>query len=136
MKGALRDALRATWARPEGRVGLSVLSIIVAVALLLPPLLQDPRAQPDILNGSLRPPNASHWLGTDHLSRDVFSRVVHGARVSLAVAAGAVALSVTLGALIGLVAGYAEIAAGQRFHEGAKLGEQRLIETVAGAERS
>ena len=75
--------------------------------LLLPPMLQDPQAQPDILNGSLRPPNASHLLGTDHLSRDVLSRVVHGARVSLAVAAGAVALSVTLGALIGLVAGYA-----------------------------
>ena len=107
MKESLQYALRVTWARPEGRIGLTILAIIVVAALLLPPMLQDPRAQPDILNGSLRPPNANHLLGTDHLSRDVLSRVVHGARVSLAVAAGAVALSVTLGALIGLIAGYA-----------------------------
>ena len=52
------------------------------------------------------PPSAEHPFGTDQLSRDVLSRVVSGARVSLAVAALAVALSVTLGAGVGLVAGY------------------------------
>jgi peptide/nickel transport system permease protein len=102
-----REGLRETWSRPEGRIGVVVLTVILLVALTLPPLLQDPRAQPDILGGALRPPSWAHWLGTDHLSRDVFSRLVYGARISLAVAAGAVALSVTLGALIGLVAGYA-----------------------------
>ena len=60
MKESVRYALRVTWARPEGRIGLTILAIIVVAALLLPPMLQDPRAQPDILNGSLRPPTASH----------------------------------------------------------------------------
>jgi hypothetical protein len=64
MKESVGYALRVTWARPEGRIGLTILAIIVVAALLLPPMLQDPRAQPDILNGSLRPPNASHLLGT------------------------------------------------------------------------
>ena len=51
------------------------------------------------------PPSAEHPFGTDQLSRDVLSRVVSGARVSLAVAGIAVALSVSLGAAVGLVAG-------------------------------
>jgi peptide/nickel transport system permease protein len=98
--------LRAVWSHAGGRGGLLALGLIVALALLAPPFLQDPRAQPDIVHGVLLPPSATHWLGTDHLSRDVLSRVILGARVSLAVAAGAVALSITLGALVGLLAGY------------------------------
>jgi peptide/nickel transport system permease protein len=100
------EGLRAVWSRAGGRAGLIALTLIVTLALLAPPFLQDPRAQPDIVHGILLPPSATHWLGTDHLSRDVLSRVIRGARVSLAVAGGAVALSITLGALVGLVAGY------------------------------
>ena len=53
------------------------------------------------------PPGPEHWFGTDPLSRDVLSRVVSGARVSLAVAALAVLVSITIGAAVGLTAGYA-----------------------------
>ena len=76
------------------------------LAIAGPALLPDPAAQVDPLDGASSPPSADHPFGTDQLSRDVLSRVVSGARVSLAVAAIAVALSVSLGAAVGLVAGY------------------------------
>jgi peptide/nickel transport system permease protein len=66
----------------------------------------DPFRQFDIVGLANDPPSVEHPFGTDQLSRDVLSRVVNGARISLAVAGLAVALSVTLGAGIGLVAGY------------------------------
>ena len=59
----------------------------------------------DILN-TLRPPSAVHWFGTDQLGRDVFSRVVVGARDVLEVAPLATLLGVVLGAMLGLVTGY------------------------------
>jgi len=55
----------------------------------------------------LTPPDSRFWLGTDELGRDIFSRIVFGARVSLQVVAAAVALSLVLGAAIGLLSGYA-----------------------------
>jgi peptide/nickel transport system permease protein len=70
-----------------------------------PWLLPDPLAQPDILAGSL-PPGLGHPFGTDQLSRDVLARVATGARISLGVSVLAVALSVTLGAAVGIVSGY------------------------------
>ena len=53
-------------------------------------------------------PSAAHWLGVDHLSRDVFARLAEGARVSLAVAVAATALATTIGALVGVVSGMTE----------------------------
>ena len=100
-------ALHRAWADRGGRRGLLVLAVLVVLALLGPAALPDPRAQPDLATGTLRPPTVAHLLGTDHLSRDVLSRVVTGARVSLGVAVGAVLLAVTLGAGVGLLAGYA-----------------------------
>jgi peptide/nickel transport system permease protein len=97
---------REAWARPTGRLALTVLALFCLAAVALPPVLPDPRAQPDVLSQALRPPSRTHPFGTDQLSRDVLARVVSGARVSLTVAAGAVLLSTTLGALVGLVAGY------------------------------
>jgi peptide/nickel transport system permease protein len=82
------------------------LGAIVLFGIFAPFALPDPFAQPDIVAGAMRAPSALHPFGTDQLSRDVLSRVATGARVSLAVAAVAVALSMTLGALVGLVAGY------------------------------
>lgn len=95
------------WQDRGGRLGLVLLLLLILIAVFAPLILQDPRAQPDIAFGTLRPPSLAHPLGTDHDSRDVLSRLASGGRVSLGVAMGAVALSVTLGALVGLVAGYA-----------------------------
>ncbi|MEA2712240.1 MAG: peptide/nickel transport system permease protein [Gemmatimonadales bacterium] len=99
------DALAAAWRHPQGRVGALILLIVAVTAIVGPWLLPDPLSQPDILAGSM-PPGLGHPFGTDQLNRDILSRVVTGARVSLSVALLAVALSMTLGAAVGLVAGY------------------------------
>jgi peptide/nickel transport system permease protein len=98
-------ALHDVWSNPRGRVGAIVLLLLAAAAIVGPAFLPDPLAQPDILGGSL-PPGLGHPFGTDQLSRDVLARVVAGARISLSVALLAVALSATIGAAVGLIAGY------------------------------
>jgi peptide/nickel transport system permease protein len=55
---------------------------------------------------TLAPPSTEHWLGTDHLGRDVYSRLVHGARISLAVGLSSTILGAVLGGLVGLLSGY------------------------------
>jgi peptide/nickel transport system permease protein len=99
------DALRTAWRNPSGRTGALLLLVVATAALIGPWFLPDPLAQPDILRGG-RPPGLGHPFGTDQLSRDVLARVVTGARISLSVAFLAVALSVTLGATIGVISGY------------------------------
>jgi peptide/nickel transport system permease protein len=99
-------ALRAAWRTPRGRAGVTFLAFLVLLALAGPLVLADPFRQFDLVDLQSAPPSAEHPFGTDQLSRDVLSRVVSGARVSLAVAAIAVALSISLGAMVGLVAGY------------------------------
>ncbi len=93
------------WRRSGGWLGVVVLVGMIAVALVGPLALPDPASQPDIVAGA-QPPSLAHPFGTDVLSRDVLSRVVSGARISLAIAALAVTLSLVLGATFGLVAGY------------------------------
>jgi peptide/nickel transport system permease protein len=98
-------ALAATWRHPQGRSGALLLVVVLVTAIVGPWLLPDPRAQPDILAGSI-PPGLGHPFGTDQLNRDILSRVATGARISLSVALLAVALSMTLGAAVGLISGY------------------------------
>ena len=62
--------------------------------------------QGDLVNSRLLPPSATHWFGTDDLGRDVFSRVVYGARVSLQVGLISVGIALVIGSLIGVIAGY------------------------------
>ncbi|HXI21624.1 MAG TPA: ABC transporter permease [Gemmatimonadales bacterium] len=107
MNGDPPGAWRRVWRDPRGRAGLIILGLLLVTAIAGPWFLPDPRVQPDVAHGALLPPGPGHLLGTDHLSRDVLSRLVSGGRVSLAVAVGAVFLSVTMGALVGTVAGYA-----------------------------
>ena len=83
-----------------------MLATIVIAAIILPPLLPDPNAQPDIVGGALLAPSFRHPFGTDNLSRDVLARVASAIRISLGVSLLAVILSMTLGAVTGLVAGY------------------------------
>jgi peptide/nickel transport system permease protein len=86
--------------------GLFIFGFIVVVALLAPVL---PLLDPDITDqpNRLRPPfSADHILGTDHLGRDILSRLIWGTQVSLLVGISATALAAVFGSLIGLVAGY------------------------------
>ena len=87
--------------------GLFIFGFIVIVALLAPVL---PLPNPDITdqpNRLLPPLSAGHLLGTDHLGRDILSRLIWGTQVSLLVGISATALAALFGSLIGLVAGYA-----------------------------
>jgi peptide/nickel transport system permease protein len=102
----MMDPLVRAWRDPRGRVGALVLAAVAAGAALGPLVLPDPLAQPCVLTCRNLPPSLAHPFGTDDLSRDILARVVTGGRISLAVAILAVGLSVTLGAAVGLVAGY------------------------------
>jgi peptide/nickel transport system permease protein len=100
------DPLARAWRDPRGRAGALALAAIAAAAVVGPLILPDPLAQPCVLTCRNLPPSLAHPFGTDDLSRDILSRVANGGRISLAVAILAVGLSVTLGAAVGLVAGY------------------------------
>jgi len=85
--------------------GLVLLGLIILVALLAPWIAPyDPNDQDAV--ASLGAPNAAHWFGTDFFGRDVLSRVIWGARVSLFVGAVSTAISMLLGGSIGILSGY------------------------------
>jgi peptide/nickel transport system permease protein len=85
---------------------VAVLALLLAAAILAPILpLQDPYAID--LYGTAQPPSPSHWLGTDETGRDVFSRLIYGARVSLSVGLVAVSIYTVIGLVVGSVASYA-----------------------------
>ena len=92
----------------RARIAALVLLVVVLSALLAPVLAPyDPAAQLDVVRLKGQPPSWAHPLGTDAVSRDVLSRLMWGTRISLAIAVVAVTLSMSLGILIGAVAGYA-----------------------------
>lgn len=86
-------------------VALTVLAVFALVALLAPLLAPFNPAALDLPN-RLLPPGHGHFFGTDELGRDLFSRVLYGARVSLLVSVTVVALSLAFGLLTGAIAGY------------------------------
>lgn len=81
--------------------------LLVAVATIWPQILTaaNPIAA-DPLQAQL-PPSTEHWFGTDHLGRDVFSRVVHGTRYSILIGVSAIAIAAIVGAFLGLLSGLA-----------------------------
>ena len=85
--------------------GLVMIGILVLMAAFADVIADESLAlsrSPDRLQG----PSAAHWFGTDNLGRDVFARIVHGARISLTLGIATTALSLIIGGLIGAVAGY------------------------------
>jgi peptide/nickel transport system permease protein len=94
--------------RRASRLALGILTTIVLVGLLAPLVAPyDPAAQPDIVAMKELPPSFAHPFGTDPYSRDVFSRVVYGARLSLLIGVLATVVTLTVGVAYGAVAGYA-----------------------------
>jgi peptide/nickel transport system permease protein len=99
--------LRALLRDSRTRIALGVLLIVALGAILAPVLAPyDPTAHLDIERLQSQPPSAAHPFGTDPYSRDVLSRLIYGSRVSLAVGLGSVALAMSFGITIGIVAGY------------------------------
>ena len=99
--------LRQLWNDPMGRAGmLGVLLIILMAAFA--PLLAPYDVAKMHARDKLIGPCASYWFGTDHFGRDVFSRIVYGARVSLVVGIVAVGIAAGFGYLFGMIAGFFE----------------------------
>ena len=103
----LRRARRAPiLANPLNVLALALIAVFALCALLAPVLAPyDPLAQG--LGQRLRPPSPEHWLGTDSLGRDIASRILYGARISLIIGVVVVASAGVVGTAIGLIAGYA-----------------------------
>jgi peptide/nickel transport system permease protein len=103
--------LRALLTSPKAVIATAIIFVIVACALFSPVLAPyDPNLQS--LTGRLQPPlsiaanGQYHLFGTDHLGRDILSRLIYGARISLIVGIGASLAAGTLGVLLGLISGY------------------------------
>ncbi|HEX3159166.1 MAG TPA: ABC transporter permease [Gemmatimonadaceae bacterium] len=100
-----RPALVRLRRDPRATIGVVVVVTLVAAALAAPLITRyDPTAID--LASRLRPPSGTHWLGTDVQGRDVWARLVYGARVSLAVGLFSQGIALLLGVSLGLVAGY------------------------------
>ena len=90
---------------PRAAIGVSVVVLVTLAALLAPVIARhDPFAID--LAGQLARPSAEHWMGTDVQGRDVWARLVYGARVSLAVGIISQSIALLIGVTLGLVAGY------------------------------
>lgn len=104
--------LRRIWAIRSARVGIVLAMLLVGTAVLGPILLPlDPNAID--VRARFASPSAAHWLGTDDLGRDTFTRLVHGSRMSLVIAVMSAilgtALGVTLGILTGFLGGWVDV---------------------------
>jgi peptide/nickel transport system permease protein len=92
--------------KPLGAAGGVLMAVMVVTAVLADVLARHDPIATDA-NLTLARPSAQHWLGSDHLGRDIYSRIVHGARISLIVGVTSTLLGSVLGGLIGLLSGYA-----------------------------
>ncbi|MGH9532434.1 MAG: ABC transporter permease [Terriglobales bacterium] len=90
---------------PLALFGTALILLLTLSALLAPWLAPQDPAHID-LPSRLTPPSGAHWLGADELGRDILSRVLYGARISMLVGASVVLVSLTLGLIIGSIAGY------------------------------
>ena len=90
---------------PLGAAGGVIMAVCVFAAVFANYItVYDPLSTNAAL--SLAPPSAQHWLGCDFMGRDVYSRIVYGARISLMVGIGSLGLGLTCGVIIGLTSGY------------------------------
>jgi peptide/nickel transport system permease protein len=100
----------AGWRRAAGHnllstAGAVMIAVFVVCALFAPWLAPQDPARIDLPSRLMRP-SAAHWFGTDELGRDILSRVIYGARISMLVGSCVVATSLTLGLIFGSIAGY------------------------------
>ena len=99
------NTLRDLWRDPMGKIGIVGLFLLIVVALFAPYIAPYPYDQ---IGMKFQAPSAEHLFGTDKFGRDILSRVIYGARVSLEVGIIAVGIGAVCGYLLGLLAGYFE----------------------------
>lgn len=101
----IRRSLRSLRRNPMAMLGFFII-LFWAVAAAIAPFtsMRDPLAQ--AINDRLQPPSTQYWFGTDELGRDVFSRVIYGARISLPIGFVVIMFAMIMGLLVGASAGY------------------------------
>jgi peptide/nickel transport system permease protein len=102
---ALQQLVRAFNANATSWIGLVVFLLVVALALLAPVISPYDPLNQDIL-ARLQGPSAAHWLGTDSYGRDILSRLLWGARLSLVISTISILAAMVIGGIIGIVSGY------------------------------
>jgi peptide/nickel transport system permease protein len=100
-----RDAWYRLKKQKTALVGLGIILFFIVIGLLAPVITHHPWDGQNLAD-KLKPPSTQHWFGTDDLGRDIFTRVVYGARISLWVGFFSVIGSIVVGTGLGLVAGY------------------------------
>jgi peptide/nickel transport system permease protein len=106
---AVESPARRAWRRLKKRkgamLGLIVILLVIAVAILAPLVAgHDPTKQSWTL--VRKPPSVLHWFGTDEVGRDLFARIIYGARASLLAGVVSVGIAISIGVPLGLIAGY------------------------------
>src|SRR5215218_10255746 len=104
-RGFWREAWTRLRRNQAAMAGLVIVIIFATLAILAPIIAPYHYADGDLLASS-QGPSSEHWMGTDELGRDIFSRLLYGARVSLTVAIAAQIVIVVIGVPIGLLTGY------------------------------
>ncbi|CQR53151.1 nickel transporter permease [Paenibacillus riograndensis] len=105
VSGPWRDAWKAFRRNKTAMLGLCIIVFFVLVALLAPLIAPYGFKEQELVN-RLKAPSAAHWFGTDDLGRDMFTRIIYGARISLWVGFFAVIGSIIAGTFLGILAGF------------------------------
>ncbi|HLS23798.1 MAG TPA: ABC transporter permease [Pseudogracilibacillus sp.] len=100
-----RDTLKQLSKNRFALVGLFIIIFFILLGIFAP-LLTSYGYEEQVLTDRLLPPSAEHWFGTDDVGRDIFSRIVYGARLSLQVGFFAVTGALIFGTILGIIAGY------------------------------
>ena len=103
--GSVLATLRKVCASLTGAMGFVIVLLVLACAIFAPWVATHNPDALDVMNRFSRPSGA-HWFGTDHLGRDLFSRMVHGASVAMQVAVLSIGIALTLGTGLGILAAY------------------------------
>ena len=103
--GPWRRLFRVMRSQPLGTLGAFVLAVVILAAIFAPYIAPYDPTHGDAA-ALYHPPSAKYWLGTDAFGRDILSRLIYGARVSLIIGFGASVLGVVVGAAVGIISGY------------------------------
>jgi len=109
LKARKRAQAKEIWRRMRknrlAMVGLAILMVFAFAAIFAGLIIPEGK---ELFQGyqRLQGPSAEHWFGTDHLGRDIFSRIVYGSRISLTLGLATTAISLTIGGLLGATSGY------------------------------
>ncbi|HRK24734.1 MAG TPA: ABC transporter permease [Beijerinckiaceae bacterium] len=101
----LKATIAAFNANKTSWIGLVIFVLVVILALLAPWISPHDPVEQDVLS-KLKPPFGNYYLGTDYYGRDILSRLLYGARISLVIGIASTVLALVIGSMIGIVAGY------------------------------